>query len=65
MLVSLIFICEAGFLFALQKERIDLKMAKELAKQYDPKNIEDRIYDFWLKGNYFHAKMNLTKSLIQ
>ena len=40
-------------------------MAKELAKQYDPKNIEDRIYDFWLKGNYFHAKMNLTKSLIQ
>ncbi len=31
-------------------------MAKELAKQYDPKNVEDRIYDFWLKGNYFHAK---------
>ncbi|MCR5150498.1 MAG: valine--tRNA ligase [Clostridiales bacterium] len=31
-------------------------MAKELAKQYDPKNVEDRIYNFWLKGNYFHAK---------
>lgn len=31
-------------------------MAKELAKQYDPKNVEDRIYDFWLKGKYFHAK---------
>jgi len=31
-------------------------MAKELAKQYDPKNVEDRIYDFWLKGRYFHAK---------
>ncbi len=31
-------------------------MAKELAKQYDPKNVEDRIYDYWLKGNYFHAK---------
>ena len=29
-------------------------MAKELAKQYDPKNVEDRIYDFWLKGKYFH-----------
>ena len=31
-------------------------MAKDLAKQYDPKNVEDRIYDFWLKGKYFHAK---------
>ena len=31
-------------------------MATELAKQYDPKNVEDRIYDFWLKGKYFHAK---------
>jgi len=30
-------------------------MAKDLAKQYDPKNVEDRIYDFWLKGKYFHA----------
>ncbi len=31
-------------------------MAKELAKQYDPKDVEDRIYSFWLDGNYFHAK---------
>ena len=30
-------------------------MAKDLAKQYDPKNVEDRIYNFWLKGKYFHA----------
>ena len=30
-------------------------MAKELAKQYDPKQVEDRIYASWLKGNYFHA----------
>ncbi len=37
-------------------ERIG-QMAKELAKQYDPKNVEDRIYDFWLKGKYFHAKL--------
>ncbi len=36
-------------------------MAKELAKQYDPKNVEDRIYDFWLKGNYFHAKVENEK----
>ncbi|MBQ5968732.1 MAG: valine--tRNA ligase [Clostridia bacterium] len=30
-------------------------MARELAKQYDPKDVEDRIYASWLKGNYFHA----------
>ncbi len=29
---------------------------KELAKQYDPKNVEDRIYKSWLDGKYFHAK---------
>ncbi len=31
-------------------------MKKELAKQYDPKNVEDRIYKSWLAGKYFHAK---------
>ena len=31
-------------------------MKKELAKQYDPKNVEDRIYKSWLDGKYFHAK---------
>ncbi len=31
-------------------------MKKELAKQYDPKNVEDRIYKSWLEGKYFHAK---------
>lgn len=31
-------------------------MAKELAKQYDPKDVEDRIYKSWLSGKYFHAK---------
>ncbi len=31
-------------------------MAKELAKQYDPKDVEDRIYKGWLEGKYFHAK---------
>ena len=36
-------------------------MARELAKQYDPKSVEDRIYGFWLKGKYFHAKCELNK----
>ncbi len=31
-------------------------MAKELAKQYNPKDVEDRIYKTWLEGKYFHAK---------
>ncbi|MDD5924404.1 MAG: valine--tRNA ligase [Clostridia bacterium] len=30
-------------------------MAKELAKAYNPKEVEDRIYEFWQNGNYFHA----------
>ncbi|MDO4460796.1 MAG: valine--tRNA ligase [Clostridia bacterium] len=36
-------------------------MAKELAKAYEPKEVEDRIYDFWLKGNYFHAEVDPEK----
>ena len=36
-------------------------MNKELAKQYDPKEVEDRIYDFWLGGGYFHAEINQNK----
>ena len=36
-------------------------MAKELAKQYDPKDVEDRTYQYWLDGNYFHAKVDLNK----
>ncbi len=36
-------------------------MAKELATKYDPKNVEDRIYDFWLGGKYFHAKVETDK----
>lgn len=31
-------------------------MNRELAKQYDPKEVEDRIYKMWLDGGYFHAK---------
>ena len=31
-------------------------MAKDLAKVYDSKDVEDRTYDFWTKNGYFHAK---------
>ena len=30
-------------------------MAKQLEKVYDPKQVEDRTYQFWLDKNYFHA----------
>ncbi|MDF3006089.1 MAG: valS [Oscillospiraceae bacterium] len=36
-------------------------MRKELEKTYDPKQVEDRIYDSWIKGNYFHAEPNPDK----
>jgi len=34
---------------------------KELAKQYNPEEVEDRIYDMWLKGHSFHAEVNPNK----
>ena len=36
-------------------------MSKELAKTYDPKGLEDRLYQKWLDGGYFHAKVNPDK----
>lgn len=36
-------------------------MSKELAKTYDPKGMEDRIYQRWLDKKYFHAKVNPDK----
>ena len=37
-------------------------MAKELAKTYDPKGIEDRIYEKWLEKKYFHAEVDHSKT---
>ncbi len=38
-------------------------MAKrELAKTYDPKGIEDRIYRKWMDKKYFHAEVDKTKT---
>ncbi len=30
-------------------------MSTELAKAYEPQEVEKRIYDFWMRGGYFHA----------
>ena len=37
-------------------------MAKELAKTYDPKGIEDRLYQKWLDKKYFHAEVDHSKT---
>ena len=34
---------------------------KELEKQYDPSQVEDRIYQFWLDGGYFHTEPDSKK----
>ncbi len=31
-------------------------MSTELAKAYEPQEVEHRIYDFWMRGGYFHAE---------
>ncbi len=36
-------------------------MSKELAKTYDPKGIEDRLYKKWEDNGYFHAKVDRDK----
>ena len=36
-------------------------MKKELAKTYDPKGIEDKIYNNWEDKKYFHAEVNPKK----
>ncbi len=36
-------------------------MSRELAKTYNPGEVEDRIYEFWLQGGYFHAEPDSKK----
>lgn len=37
-------------------------MSKELAKTYDPKGLEDRLYEKWLEKKYFHAEVDHEKT---
>ena len=34
---------------------------KELEKQYNPKEVEKKTYDFWLEHKYFHAERDPEK----
>lgn len=37
-------------------------MSKELAKTYDPRGIEDRLYQKWMDKKYFHAEVDHSKT---
>ena len=47
--------------FLIFKKTKETTMSKELAKTYDPKGLEDRLYQKWLDSGYFHAKVNKAK----
>ncbi len=36
-------------------------MSKELAKTYDPKAIEEKLYDKWCEKKYFHAEVDRSR----
>ena len=36
-------------------------MSKELEKTYNPKDLEDRLYEKWEANNYFHAEVDRSK----
>jgi len=36
-------------------------MSRELPKTYDPKAVEDRIYNTWVEKGYFHTKIDKNK----
>ena len=36
-------------------------MSKELSKTYDPKDIEERLYEKWESKGYFHAEVDRSK----
>ncbi len=38
-----------------------MNVSKELAKAYEPKEVEKRIYDFWMQGGWFHAEVDPKK----
>ncbi len=47
------------YLFKIKKG--EKEMGRELEKTYDPKGIEDRLYEKWEKNGYFRAKPDKSK----
>ena len=47
--------------YMAETEQKEEKMKKELEKVYDPKQVEDKTYRFWVAKRYFHAEPNPKK----
>ena len=45
----------------MQENKWRFMMARELEKNYDPKKMEQRLYDEWIQKGYFHAEPNPEK----
>jgi len=37
---------------------------RELAKAYNPHEVEDKWYEYWMKNGYFYAKVNPEKKTL-
>lgn len=44
-----------------RKDDYAMEDAKNIAKVYDPKQVEDRLYEEWLKNDYFYADIDYKK----
>ena len=40
-------------------------MKEQLKKTYNPTEIENRLYKFWIKNDFFSSKVQKNKSTIQ
>ena len=40
---------------------VDTATTSDMAKAYDPKSVEQRVYDFWVRGGYFTPVVDRTK----
>ena len=49
------------FTVGIYEERRNKTMGKELEKNYDPKAIENKLYEKWLNKKYFSAKVDKKK----
>ncbi|HCD51577.1 MAG TPA: hypothetical protein DEQ34_03960, partial [Balneolaceae bacterium] len=36
-------------------------MSKEIPANYDPSNVEDKWYAYWMEQNYFHSEVDHSK----
>ena len=39
--------------------------AKNIAKNYNPAEFEDKLYNEWVEKGYFHAEVDKTRNLLQ